>query len=85
MAGEEGGGPVKNLKVHITSIIHAVVYVLFGLIMLANIMAITFIYIDYGRARVEIQKRDATIQALLISGKVDAFIVQTHPDQREGK
>jgi len=76
---------VKNLKVHITSIIHAVVYVLFGLIMLANIMAITFIYIDYGRARVEIQKRDATIQALLISGKVDAFIVQTHPDQREGK
>ena len=74
-----------SLKVRIMSIIHAVVYVSFGVIMLANIVAITFIYIDYGRARVEIQKRDATIQALLISGKVDAFIVQAHPGQREGK
>lgn len=73
------------MKIKIMAIIHAVVYVAFGIIMLANIVAITFIYIDYGRARVEIQKRDATIHALLISGKVDAFIVQTHPDQREGK
>ena len=74
-----------NIKTHIMSIIHAVVYVSFGIIMLANIMAITFIYIDYGRGRVEIQRRDAMIQALLLSGKVDAFIVQAHPGQREGK
>lgn len=85
MASKKDSGPIMNIKAHITSIVHAVVYVSFGLIMLANIVAVTFIYIDYGRARVEIQKRDAMIQALLLSGKVDAFIVQTHPDQREGK
>ena len=73
------------MKIKVMAIIHAIVYMAFGIIMLANIVAITFIYIDYGNARFEIQRRDATIHALLISGKVDAFIVQTHPDQREGK
>ena len=57
--------------------------VVFCIIMLANIMTLTFVYIDYTQGRVEIQRRDATIQALLITGKVDAFIVQTHPNQQE--
>ena len=73
------------IKIQIVAIIHAVVYVSFGLIILANIVALTYIYIDYSQGRVEIQRRDAIIQALLISGKVDAFIVQTHPGRREGK
>ena len=70
------------MKIKIMSIIHAVVCISFGLIMLANIVAITYIYIDYTQARFEIQKRDAKIQALLLSGKVDAFIVRTHPEQQ---
>ena len=74
-----------TIKVQIMAIIHVVVYISFGLIILANNVALTYIYIDYERGRVEIQKRDATIQALLVSGKVDAFIVQTHPGQRESK
>lgn len=74
-----------SFKARITSIIHAVVYISFGIIMLANIVAITYIYIDYAQGRFEIQKRDAMIQALLLSGKVDAFIVRTHPEQREDR
>lgn len=73
------------IKIQIVAIIHAVVYVSFGLIILANIVALTYIYIDYSQGRVEIQRRDAMIQALLLSGKVDAFIVQTHPSQQESK
>lgn len=73
------------MKVKVMAIIHAVVYVAFGVIMLANIVAITYIYIDYAQGRFEIQKRDAMIQALLLSGKVDAFIVRTHPEQREDR
>ena len=74
-----------NIKIHIMPVIHTIVYISFGIIMLVNIVALTYIYIDYAKGRVEIQKRDAMIQALLLSGKVDAFIVQTHPDQQERK
>ncbi len=81
----EGYDPKSDkakVKIQIMAIIHAVVYISFGVIILVNVMAITFLYIDYAQGRFEIQKRDAMISALILSGKVDSFIVQTHPDQQ---
>ncbi len=73
---------VNKVRIYITDIIHAFVYLAFGIIILVNVVAITRLYIDYAQGRVEIQKRDAMISALLLSGKVDAFIVQTHPSKQ---
>ncbi len=63
-----------KIKVYIKSIINAVVYAVFGIIILISIFALTFSHIENTQLKFIIQKKQVEIQALLVACEQDYLI-----------
>ena len=68
------------MKVRIGTIIDVIIYVSFYIIIVLTTMALTFTYIERGKYRVALWKKDVQIQALILSCKMDFLIRQRRPD-----
>ena len=62
------------MKVKIKDFIIAAVLILYGAMFFLNIMAISFNFAERDRLKLEIQKKDVTIDALILSCDMDYLI-----------
>lgn len=76
---------ITKTIIWLSDILHIIIFGFLVIIFLLNISAVTVKHIENRDLNVEIQRRGAVIEALLITGKVDAFIVQTHSEEEKNE
>ena len=74
---------ISEYKIYIGRSLSFIMFVILGVVFLLNISATTITFIAQKDHKMELQKRDVIIKALMISCEVDKFLFTTNPKYKE--